>query len=98
MPDAAHIFRPAQLGWILRTRDYETPMGQLLGRKRQEFIHFRLPVRGIGAHIAQVACITPEDPAWIVVLGLERAIQRQGARRAELALQLRQIGPAVKLR
>src|SRR5207248_5572515 len=89
MPDAAHIFRPTLLRWVLRTRDYETAMGQFLSRKRQEFIHFCLPVRGIGSHIAQVACIAAEDAAWKVVLRLEGAIERQGAAGVEIALKLR---------
>ena len=90
MPDRAHIFRPPELGWVLRTRDYEPAMGQFLSRTCQEFIHLRLAIGGIRPHIAQVACIAAEHPARIVVLGFERTIQRQRMAGAELALQLRQ--------
>jgi hypothetical protein len=86
MRDALDVRRARHRLRILRPRDHEASAGPGARRSEQELLDRWLPVGAVGPEIPEVSVLF--RPAVLdVQLGVDRAVQRPGPLRAELALE-----------
>ena len=78
MFDAVNVGRPAPLPvpGIKRTGEQELPFRMPPRGVQEQFIHFLLAVRSIGAHVAQIAQVLPARLNAAIVVGIHASVQR----------------------
>src|SRR5256885_12450345 len=85
MPD---VFRPFEICRILRPCQQELHLRQFRSDIRKQTVELRLAVCGIRAHVAQITPVTLGTLSWIVLLRINRAIQRNSPAHSEFGFQL----------
>src|SRR4051795_10998423 len=89
MDDAAHVFRPANVFWILRTRQNEVLQYQSSGGFAKHRFDFLLPIRRVGPHVTEVASIF-SDGREVVLVGVKRAVEGNRSLNAEPGFEFTQ--------
>src|SRR5512133_295537 len=93
MHDAVNVFRPLYGLRILRPSNDEFAVWQLPRWSAQQFVDFRLTVRRIGAHVAQITSESFVRRKEVILLRIKRAVEWHGCTRTKARLDLPQHRP-----
>src|SRR6476620_10217407 len=88
--DTTYIVWPPELFGILRACQQELPFGQLSRRNTKKLFDLGLAIRGISAHIAEVAKVIALQGTISFAVRIEGAIQGHSSTRTKIRFQLGQ--------